>query len=296
MARRRRKHFSPKRTTDRTSSPLYSLVGKKVKINRGGPNSKEGILLKAKKDYISLLAEQDVFYFLTEHIHSVTQNIKENSSISQTHTDVETFCSDSKTFSDLLKELKHKIIQINNGPESRVGKLLHANSAMLVLLNEEDGPIYYNLEHVKFIKTKFLSEEQETLQFNHGNVLNTDYSGFNTYADLMKQFNYKWVSVNRKGPEALEGVLMDEGCGFYTIVNNEETFRIHPFHIKSISVGAKGSFKVTKENNDGKHNEKKSRVDQSSESSYRESYLYEKSVEEVTWNPQKSIKTFDIYN
>ena len=328
MARRRKKHLSHKRYTDRrseerrflsrelnsTQSPLYSMVGKQVKINRGGPNSKEGILLKAKEDYIALLVGQEVFYFLTKHIHSATQNIKENSSIVDTNSVTEVSYFDSKTFTDLLKELKHQSIQINEGPESRIGELLNVNPSMIVILHEEDGPIYYNLEHVKFIKASTNDENQETIQSDRANQIDSLYIddiGRGTYTDLIEKFKYQWVSVNRSGPEALEGVLLDEGNGFYTIVNNEEAFRIHPFHIKSISVGAKGSFKTSNENDGDESQERRAeessssyerKSSHSSKSSYHEScsceesYTDDDSVEDVIWRPRHHVKTIDVFN
>ena len=325
MAKRRRKHLSQKRLKNEertflsrernsTQSPLYSMVGKQVKINRGGPNSKEGILLKAKKDYVALLADQEVFYFMTKHIHSVTQNIKVNSSIVDTNTDTEISCLSSETFTDLLNELKHQSVQINHGPESRIGELLNVNPSMLVILHEEDGPIYYNLEHVKFIKASSNDEDQEKIQsrrVDQSNYLYFDDIGRDTYSDLIGKFKYQWVSVNRTGPEALEGVLLDEGSGFYTIVNNEEAFRIHPFHIKSISLGAKGSFKTSNEN-DGEESQEQRVEDSSSyereshhssKSTYLESCSCEESynndddsVEDNIWRPRHHVKTIDVFN
>ena len=52
---------------------------------------------------------------------------------------------------------------------------------------------------------------------------------------------HKWVSINRGGPEAMEGVLVENAGGHYTLVSNEEVLRIHPYHIRSISSGPKGS-------------------------------------------------------
>ena len=60
---------------------------------------------------------------------------------------------------------------------------------------------------------------------------------------IFKRLIHKWVSINRGGPEAVEGILVDNSDYHYTLVKDKEVLRIYPFHIKSISEGAKGAAK-----------------------------------------------------
>ncbi|MBE3570577.1 MAG: hypothetical protein IMW92_10825 [Bacillales bacterium] len=76
---------------------------------------------------------------------------------------------------------------------------------------------------------------------------------------------YKWVLINRQGPDALEGILVENAGGLFTIINNQEIMRINPFHIKSFSIGPKADKK--EENNQQEAEEEE---DPSSRSHYRE--------------------------
>ena len=336
MARRRKKYLSQKRQNkllkqeEQTTlfvekeTSFSSLIGKKVKINRGGPGSKEGILLSAKQDYVALLAGKEVLYFTIKHIHSITQNIKEGSS-NFTESEEEFECSNSETFSDMLSELKYQSIQINNGPESREGILLNFNEEMMVILHEEDGPIFYNMEHVKLIKASLTSDDDKEENNDSKNKFsrysrldyqkyfgiiqhwNTEYDvqlGTSCFFDLIQTFKHKWVSINRSGPEALEGVLIDDGGGFFTIVNNEEAIRIHSFHIKNISEGAKGSFKT---GNDEKEKQEQSysyegelqfssELSDADDCSCEESFTEDDSLDEIIWSRSHEVKTHDVFN
>lgn len=64
-----------------------------------------------------------------------------------------------------------------------------------------------------------------------------------SYYNFLHSMKDKIVTVYRGGPEAIEGILVDNADGHYTIVKNQEVLRIYPFHIKSISLGQKGRTK-----------------------------------------------------
>jgi spore coat protein B len=56
-----------------------SLLGKAIKIDRGGPESRIGKLLDIYDDHLVLLTEEDgVLYYNTNHIKSVTENAKDS--------------------------------------------------------------------------------------------------------------------------------------------------------------------------------------------------------------------------
>ncbi|MEH7480819.1 hypothetical protein V7157_06840 [Neobacillus drentensis] len=53
------------------------FIGKVIRVDRGGPESRIGMLLDASEDHLCLLTEEDgVFYYNTSHIKSFTDNIK----------------------------------------------------------------------------------------------------------------------------------------------------------------------------------------------------------------------------
>ncbi|MEC0321509.1 hypothetical protein U7118_02715 [Bacillus subtilis] len=71
-----------------------------------------------------------------------------------------------------------------------------------------------------------------------------------SYYNFLHSMKDKIVTVYRGGPEAIEGILVDNADGHYTIVKNQEVLRIYPFHIKSISLGPKGSYKKEDQKNE----------------------------------------------
>lgn len=56
---------------------MGSLLNKVIKIDRGGPESRVGLLIGVEDDYIALLTKEDgVIYYHLHHIKSVTENAK----------------------------------------------------------------------------------------------------------------------------------------------------------------------------------------------------------------------------
>jgi spore coat protein B len=53
------------------------FIGKVIRVDRGGPESRIGMLLDASEDHLCLLTEEDgVVYYNTKHIKSFTDKIK----------------------------------------------------------------------------------------------------------------------------------------------------------------------------------------------------------------------------
>lgn len=131
---------------------LENLIGSKVRIFRGGPESRDGVLLDKQSDFLTLFTEQDgVVYYNLLHIKSVIKNSKDGH-ISNEDEDNEDLCMKANDFQDLLENLKGSRIRIDRGgPESRDGKLLDVFSDYLVLETEKEGVIYYKTHHIKSV-------------------------------------------------------------------------------------------------------------------------------------------------
>ncbi|AXI40026.1 hypothetical protein CX649_10440 [Bacillaceae bacterium ZC4] len=228
---------------------VKSLVGKMIKVNRGGPESKSGLLLEVKTDYLALylFESNNVVYYQLKHIKSITENSKTNFKPFRLE-DVEQNASKSDSFRRLMKLFQYEYLQINQGgPEAISGKLLDVTNHYAVLY-KDDRVIYLNLEHIKSFslnKSKN-AEEKETVR----------YLKVKTFDEILNYFIHKWVSINLGGPEALEGVLSYSGNGTFILINKEEVIRIQPFHVRSIFEGSRDQKK-----NENKQTEKKDRSD-----------------------------------
>lgn len=59
------------------------------------------------------------------------------------------------------------------------------------------------------------------------------------FVSVMQNMKYRWVQINRGGPEKVEGVLVDANETEVTLVVGNEVVRVMPFHIRNISYGIK---------------------------------------------------------
>ncbi|MDQ0216635.1 spore coat protein B [Oikeobacillus pervagus] len=293
---------------------LMSLKGKMVTIYRGGPESRTGILLDVQSDYIAILSQKNnndnnqnnnqnnnqskVIYYQAEHVKSISENSKSNSmQLMQSYGEQVDFLQ-AENFLGLLKEFGNKTIQINQGgPESKYGTLLSVQGDHLILFTEDDGVVYVNAYHVKSI-----CEYQNNNNFQLNNAVQSgivypDYVNVENFQNVFRDFSHQWVSINRGGPEAMEGVLVENAGGHYTLVNNEEVLRIHPYHIKSISVGPKGSLKQNKQNDnnqqDQSNNQNNNANNSNSDGDKKQSEIKSNRSRSRSRNNDKVVKTID---
>lgn len=208
---------------------LENLIGSKVRIFRGGPESRDGVLLDKQSDYLTLYTKQDgVVYYNLHHIKSVIKNAKDG----HISSDDEELCMKADSFQDLLKNLKGSRIQIDRGgPESRDGKLLDVLSDYIVLENKKEGVIYYKTHHIKSV-----SVLEQKAQNDEQHDEDNSYVCASDFKDLLKELKYSWVKINRGGPEKIEGVLVDSSGDYLILTVNDEVNRIPVFHIRSLSV------------------------------------------------------------
>jgi spore coat protein B len=227
------------------SAPIslpYSLKGKNVTIYRGGPESKTGRLIDVQSDYIALGTENGVIYYQAEHIKSISEDPIFNSMQSNLIQEDNIEYYQGKNFVGIMNNLKSKLVQINQGgPESKKGILLDVKSDYAVVSTNDDGIVYYNIHHIKSIMTPQNNNSQ--LGDEVTNLAGQEYIGAPEFNQLFRQMTHGWVSINRHGPEALEGILVENTDGYFTLINNKEIYRIHPLHVRSISFGPKGFLK-----------------------------------------------------
>ncbi|MFC4182516.1 hypothetical protein [Saccharococcus thermophilus] len=164
-------------------------------------------------------------------------------------------------FTELLKKLTGSMVKVNQGgPESKTGIVVVVAGDYMGLLTEDDGIVFYNTTHIKSVSVQNINQDfdqniDQSTPLSDSPILN-DIHAQNFY-ELFDYLAYKWVSINRGGPEASEGILVQEEGEHYTLVNKDEVIRIYPYHIKSISIGSKGFLKQQQQqqNNEDAENE-----------------------------------------
>lgn len=144
----RRRHHKSNRSDDRSNQNfLQSLVGKNVKINRGGPESLEGKLLAVKSDYLVLSTKEGVVYISTSHVKSITELPGSNKSGHRDPSFV-----NAANFNGVIRSFNHEFVQINwGGPEKVEGFVAEVgNDSVLLVVGKE--VVQIQLFHIKTIK------------------------------------------------------------------------------------------------------------------------------------------------
>lgn len=134
----------------RTSEPVRSrssqpamvrratnLVGRQVKINRGGPDMVEGRLVAIPADYLVVSTNDGIIYVNAAHVKSITETGQTGGTAGNRSRSTSFITASS--FSSLLSKLRHQFVQINRGgPEKIDGFLAEINSdSLLVVVNRE---------------------------------------------------------------------------------------------------------------------------------------------------------------
>ncbi|PLV36579.1 hypothetical protein BSP2_34450 [Bacillus subtilis subsp. subtilis] len=190
-------------------------------------------------------------------------------------------------FHSLIGLFMNQSVQFNQGgPESKKGRLVWLGDDYAALNTNEDGVVYFNIHHIKSI-----SKHEPDLKIEGqtpSGVLEADY-----LSEVFKSLTHKWVSINRGGPEAIEGILVDNADGHYTIVKNQEVLRIYPFHIKSISLGPKGSYKKEDQKNEQSQEDNNDKDSNSfiSSKSYSSSKSSKRSLKSSDYQSSKSYSS-----
>ena len=165
---------------------------------------------------------------------------------------------------DLITSLMNKVVRIDRGgPESRIGKLLSVADDHITLLTEDDGVVYYMTHHIKSIT----DNAKQGLEFNIEIPENFEFLKDNKCISVLEKLKYRWVKINRGGPETLEGVLNEANDDFVTIISNEEIIRIATFHIRNISYGVKIEKTKSEESESNKNKDDSNKNNESKEKS-----------------------------
>lgn len=128
---------------------LTSLIGKKIQIDRGGPESRVGLVLAVGDDYLVLSTmDSGIVYYYLGHIKSITL-VKNESSQDALRPITRPNFVRSGSMKDVFQTMKYNRIQINRGgPESVKGVLTEIyDDYITIVLKEEVLLILYS--HIK---------------------------------------------------------------------------------------------------------------------------------------------------
>ena len=292
-----------------------SLVGRSVQLHRGGPNSHVGKLLDVSEDYLAIQNEDgEIVYFKKDHIKSISESSQSRFNVTTTETTNESTVTNTNkvteteaeletteqvllkaaSFAELAVNFKEQTVRINGqGPESKVGKMLDVKSDFLILHDDEDGLTFYNAQHIKslsFADTETEDEESEDGDSNSENAEQTQEALVTQENNLLEVYSeiaadnslgilgnlkYCWVKINRKGPECVEGMLVDADEDHLVLVVKDEVIRIATYHVKSFSVTV--NYQQDQSNNQDSNNENSSNQNSNNQNSNNQNSNNDKS-------------------
>lgn len=152
---------------------MNSLVGKIIKIDRGGPESRIGKLLDVYDDHLVVLTEDDgVVYYCTHHIKSVTENAKEQLELNIEVPEGFEY-KKSENFQGMLFSLMYQWVKINRGgPEKLEGVLGEVTKDYVSVINKEEivRLSVYHIRNISYgLKIEKLEEEAAEEQVKQEN-------------------------------------------------------------------------------------------------------------------------------
>ncbi|MFD2370939.1 hypothetical protein ACFSO0_13485 [Brevibacillus sp. GCM10020057] len=149
----------------------------------------------------------------------------------------------------ILDALLGRSIRVDRGgPESRTGKLIATKDDHFVVYNENDGMLYYRIEHVKSLTldTRNLADAEDPNEVQTYIPKHIEADNFNS---VLKEMRLHWVQINRGGPEKVEGVLIDATDTHVTVISGNEVVKVLTYHIRNISYGLKKNNEQEKDKN-----------------------------------------------
>ncbi|BBH24928.1 hypothetical protein Back11_62730 [Paenibacillus baekrokdamisoli] len=135
------------RNDDMNRNNLNNKIGKLVKINRGGPESFDGVIVAVHNDYVVIRTSAGLVYVNASHIKSTTDLPGQKSGGSDSSKHIV-----AANFVGVLRNLSQHFVQINwGGPEKIEGFIAEVNNQSVLLVVGQEKVII-PLFHIKTVK------------------------------------------------------------------------------------------------------------------------------------------------
>ncbi|BCJ88329.1 DUF2642 domain-containing protein [Effusibacillus dendaii] len=143
---------------------LEKSCGKMIQIERGGPDQLEGKLLEIRPDHLCIETQDGVMYVNSNHIKTISEPILMEITNQGTETEDSKplVLVEAENFHQLLKNLQHKLVKINQaGPNSLEGVLMSIRDDSVTIVHKMKDYVHYPLFHIKTITWIINSHKQE---------------------------------------------------------------------------------------------------------------------------------------
>ena len=141
---------------------LLSHVGKTVRVDRGGPESRVGKVLAVESDYFALFTKDDgVVYYKLQHIKSITVDSKATLNQESVEEEDNVTYYQGEDFQSVISNFKHSWVKVNRGgPESLEGILNDIEDEYVTIYSKQEL-IQLSMFHIRNISFGPKSEEKD---------------------------------------------------------------------------------------------------------------------------------------
>lgn len=145
---------------------MRGLLGREIKINRGGPDAVQGTLMDVRWDYMAMNCKEGIVYVNENHVKSITDTGRSGGNRSAALGNP----IPSNTFLGVMQALRFRRVQINRGgPEKVEGILADANQNQLVMALKNQEIVRIPLQHVKSVSVVRGSNNNNSNNSNNSN-------------------------------------------------------------------------------------------------------------------------------
>ncbi|EKN70052.1 spore coat protein B [Neobacillus bataviensis LMG 21833] len=136
-------------------------VGKTIRVDRGGPESRIGKLLAVFEDYFVLLTETDgVVYYKTNHIRSVTESSKDILNFGLKVPEKLDYKT-AENFHKLLESIRFQWVKINRGGSESLEGVLSDSNKHYASLIVKDEVVRFSMKHIRNISYGLMVEKSK---------------------------------------------------------------------------------------------------------------------------------------
>ncbi|MGF9697361.1 DUF6897 domain-containing protein [Paenibacillus sp. MABNR03] len=154
---------------------MRGLLGREIKINRGGPDAVQGTLMDVRWDYMAMNCKEGIVYVNETHVKSITDTGRSGGNRNAAMENP----IPSNSFLGVMQALRFRRVQINRGgPEKVEGILADANQNQLIMTLKNQEIVRIPMQHVKSVSLVRGSNNNNNSNNNNSN--NSNNNGNNT--------------------------------------------------------------------------------------------------------------------
>ncbi|MDB4896006.1 MAG: hypothetical protein JWN15_2268 [Firmicutes bacterium] len=131
-----------------------SLVGKNIRLGRGGPDERKGTLVTVKDDYLTLFSEDGALvHYPLHHLKSITELVNGEADPEDADLPVDMIDGLPGTLLDLMHSYTGLKVQVyDHGPETAAGIVFSVGDDFVKLVTSPDEMVHYPFFHIRSIR------------------------------------------------------------------------------------------------------------------------------------------------